>query len=154
MLRVRIHELVRLLDEHTRRAVGEFGLTLAQGNALRDLGEPLTTRELADKLVCEPSNATFVVDKLENAGLVRREPHPTDRRVRYIVLTPAGVDLRRSLLASAERNEPLAHLSDEEIGDLEHKIERALGAGSIGLDTADAVGSQHFHPFRGGSNES
>jgi len=125
-LRVKVHELARRFDEHTRRSVAQFGLTLPQGNALRDLGEPLTTRELADRLLCEPSNASFVIDKLANAGLVTREPHPTDRRVRYIVLTPKGVEMRRNLLEQARAMEPLAHMEDEEIAALELALTRAL----------------------------
>jgi DNA-binding MarR family transcriptional regulator len=33
---------------------------------------------------------TYLVDELEAAGLVTRQSHPADRRVRHVVATPAG----------------------------------------------------------------
>ncbi len=125
-VRILVHELSRRLDDHTRTVVADLGLTLPQASALRDLGEPLTTRELAERLSCEPSNATFVVDKLEKAGLVRREPHPTDRRSRYLVLTPQGITVRSALLERVDADEPLAHLTDRHLRDLERTLRRAL----------------------------
>ena len=46
---------------------------------------------LADALVCDASNITGLVDKLEARGLIRRQADPADRRVKMIALTPAGV---------------------------------------------------------------
>jgi DNA-binding MarR family transcriptional regulator len=41
-------------------------------------------------LMVHQTTITQVVDQLEKRGLVRREPHPTDRRATLAVLTPAG----------------------------------------------------------------
>ena len=52
--------------------------------------------ELADRLTISRGGATKLVDRLEEAGLLRREPAPGDRRGSYAVLTEAGeVMLRR-----------------------------------------------------------
>lgn len=125
-LRGLVYELSRRLDEHSRRCVTELGLTLSQANALRDLGTPLTTRELAERMCCEPSNVTFVIDKLEAAGLVERRNHPTDRRARHLVLTPDGVRMRERLLDQASRGSPLAHLSQAQRDDLREQLLLAL----------------------------
>ncbi|MEU4546027.1 MarR family transcriptional regulator [Nonomuraea dietziae] len=55
-------------------------------------------RDLAERMSCEPSNATFIVDKLEKRGLVERHAHPQDRRAKHLVLTAEGVELRGRLL--------------------------------------------------------
>ena len=48
-------------------------------------------RTLADRLGLDPANLTGVVDKLEERGLVTRQPHPQDRRVPSPPeLTPTG----------------------------------------------------------------
>ncbi len=133
-LRTRVLELQQLLDGWMRRTVDEFGLTLAQANALRHLGTPLTTRELSDKLVCEASNATFVADKLEKAGYLVRQPHPTDRRMRYLTLTPAGIKLRRDLLDRVRQNDPLPGLSDADLTDLETRLDHALTSATASDD--------------------
>jgi DNA-binding MarR family transcriptional regulator len=63
--------------------------------------QPLPMRELAVRLKCDPSNITGLVDRLEARGLVERQPHPADRRVRYLVLTSAGRAMRDRLAARA-----------------------------------------------------
>ena len=129
---MRVHELQQLLDNSVRRTVDELGLTLAQANALRHLGSPLTTRELSDRIVCEPSNTTFV------AGYIVRRPHPTDRRMRYLALTPSGSRLRRVLLERIRSNDPLPGLSDDELTALESHLDQALASsGSAGSDGSD-----------------
>src|SRR6267142_1102923 len=52
--------------------------------------EPLSQSELADRLVVEGATMVAMVDRLVKAGLVVREPSTTDRRVKRVVLTPAG----------------------------------------------------------------
>jgi DNA-binding MarR family transcriptional regulator len=53
-------------------------------------GRPRGTRELADLLGMRSPSASALVDRLEAAGLVRRTPHPTDRRRVHVEPTPAG----------------------------------------------------------------
>ena len=51
---------------------------------------PLSQSELADRLGVEGATMVAMVDRLVRAGLVLREPSTTDRRVKRVVLTPAG----------------------------------------------------------------
>src|SRR6267154_3688716 len=51
---------------------------------------PLSQSELADRLAVEGATMVAMVDRLVKAGLVIREPSTTDRRVKRVVLTPAG----------------------------------------------------------------
>ena len=54
---------------------------------------PLSQSELADRLGVEGATMVAMVDRLVKAGLVRREPSTTDRRVKRVLLTEAGTVL-------------------------------------------------------------
>jgi DNA-binding MarR family transcriptional regulator len=60
-------------------------------------GEPVAMRDLAEYWQCDASYITEVVDALEQHGIARREPHPTDRRVKTVVLTDRGVEARTTV---------------------------------------------------------
>src|SRR5437899_5449882 len=105
-----VHVLAQRLDVHVRRVAEELGITATQVVALRELSEPITARELAHRMVCEPSNVTFVLDRLEQQGLIERHPHPVDRRAKQIVLTPAGRRYRADVLERMSTQSPLAPL--------------------------------------------
>jgi DNA-binding MarR family transcriptional regulator len=49
--------------------------------------------DLAAAVSLTTSGTTRLVDRLEVAGLIERQPCPTDRRVAYVALTPAGRDV-------------------------------------------------------------
>lgn len=51
---------------------------------------PQIMSALSDELVVSPRNITVLVDALEARGLVRRRPHPTDRRAILVELTQPG----------------------------------------------------------------
>jgi DNA-binding MarR family transcriptional regulator len=83
-----------IMTEEVDRVLKEQGLTrtgylvmitlqMSEGSA-RPLGQ------LSKRLLVHPTTVTMVIDQLENAGLVERKPHPTDRRTVLAVLTPAG----------------------------------------------------------------
>jgi DNA-binding MarR family transcriptional regulator len=72
-------------------AAAVHGLTYSQAKSLNVLrAGPASMRSLADTLRCDASNMTGIIDRLEARGLVHREPSPTDRRVRNIVLSQEG----------------------------------------------------------------
>ncbi len=57
-------------------------------------GEPVPMRDLAEHWGCDASYITELVDGLEQSGMAERRPHPTDRRVKTVVLTDAGAKAR------------------------------------------------------------
>jgi DNA-binding MarR family transcriptional regulator len=83
-------------------------LTPAQGMALRSLDPeaPLAMSALADTLACDASNVTGVVDKMEARGLIARQGAENDRRVKVLVVTEKGRQVRRELLSSAAKAPP------------------------------------------------
>jgi DNA-binding MarR family transcriptional regulator len=51
-------------------------------------------RHLAAAMQCDASNITGIADRLEERGLLVRQSDPRDRRVKLLVATPAGEQLR------------------------------------------------------------
>lgn len=75
--------------------ISEHGLTTPQFGileALHHLGS-LSLGDLADKLLVTGGNITYVMDRLEERGLVERDRSTEDRRVVMARLTPAGREL-------------------------------------------------------------
>ena len=87
----------RHLDEHFER----LGLTPAGARALLQLDPdtPLPTRNLAERLCCDPSNVTAFVDRLEESGLIERRVDPDDRRVKALAVTEKGRGVRAEMAA-------------------------------------------------------
>ena len=75
--------------------ISEYGLTTPQFGvleALHHLGN-LSLGELAEKLLVSGGNITYVMDRLEERGLVERVRSEEDRRIVLAQLTPEGRDL-------------------------------------------------------------
>lgn len=123
-----VNGLSRQIEEHVRERAATLGLTGPQATALRELTGPMTMRDLAERMSCEPSNATFVIDKLEKRGLVERRPHPQDRRAKQLVLTPDGTGLRARLLDLLTKDSPLGSLDQDEQDALHALLLRARQA--------------------------
>lgn len=58
---------------------------------------PLLLGEVQRKILVTSGGITYLVDRLVEKGLVKREECPEDRRARYAVLTPAGTALIRKI---------------------------------------------------------
>ena len=121
--------LLRTLFGQQRRrfliAASELDLHPAQAGALLQLATPLPMNELASLLACDNSNVTGLIDRLEARDLVTRQPSPYDRRVKHVVLTDAGRELRARMLdrvgqpAGFERLTPAEH---RQLRDLMRKV--------------------------------
>lgn len=87
--------------QESHRLFRPRGLSGAQFNVLNVLGpkpEGLSQRELSDVLVVDRSNITGLLDRMTKAGWVRRQDHPSDRRVYLVSLTTSGRKLWRQIL--------------------------------------------------------
>jgi DNA-binding MarR family transcriptional regulator len=114
-----------LNNERRREVSEEVGLSFGKIRALRRIARrPMPMSELAALLTVDPPNLTPVVDDLERAGLVERQPHPTDRRVKLVVATPAGAALAQTADEILAR--PPARLSALPAEELERLV-RILG---------------------------
>ncbi|GGU52614.1 MarR family transcriptional regulator [Streptomyces albospinus] len=94
-------------------AAAHHGLTAMQAKVLAQLDGPLPMRGLAALLVCEASNVTGIVDRLEARELVRREADPADRRVKNVVATDAGREIIRRVREEMQQTHGALDTLDE-----------------------------------------
>jgi DNA-binding MarR family transcriptional regulator len=92
-----------------------FGLSLDQG---RRIGS------LAEDWACDPSNVTFMIDRLERAGFAERRQSSEDRRVKLVHLTPRGHQTKRQILD--EHHTPPPSITELDSDDLDALV-RILG---------------------------
>src|SRR4051794_34804852 len=121
------------LEQRSRMlsAAQEFGLAPQQAFAIVRLkvDEPTTMGELAQALRCDNSNVTGIADRLEAAGLAERRPHPSDRRVKTLVLTERGEAVRRGYQDRLGHAPPVFEaMSDEDAVALIEILDRAASA--------------------------
>jgi DNA-binding MarR family transcriptional regulator len=107
---IQLADLLQRLMKRLRRAQAQrlapLGLTPAQERALRMITrseEPLRMTELADQLGIVPRSVTTVIDALEQAGLVRREIDPHNRRAIRLFLTDRGLAVRDDMREARRR---------------------------------------------------
>ena len=109
---------------------GEFGIL----EVLHHKGR-LLLGEIQKKVLVSSGGITYLVDRLTEKGLVKREDCPSDRRARYAVLTPEGTDLMRRVFPAHAQDvaRALSGLSVEE--QLEAtRLLRKLGLAAAALD--------------------
>ncbi|MEC3994072.1 MarR family transcriptional regulator [Actinacidiphila sp. DG2A-62] len=115
-------------DREYDAAAAAHHLTGAQARLLTLLAaEPLPMRQIAQRLKCEPSNVTGIVDRLEAQGLAERRADPADRRVKLAAATPVGRATAEHLRASLDfAREPLACLSEADRTTLRDLLRRMI----------------------------
>jgi DNA-binding MarR family transcriptional regulator len=92
-------------------------------------GDGVAMRDLADHWRCDASYVTSLADALEERGLARRRPHPTDRRIKMIALTKAGVAARERAFALIYEPPPaFAALTGAEQRQLRDLLRKVAGA--------------------------
>lgn len=144
-----IHDIYVLLDDGDRRVLRAFALTTSQYALLglldSDAGKRLT--DLSAQLLFDKSTITRIVDRLEQADLVRRIADPDDRRAQRVVLTPGGNALRTQVRIAHEhslerRLSALTPTEQQQLGALLAKLRAGLQAdldyGAIARSAADA----------------
>jgi MarR family transcriptional regulator, 2-MHQ and catechol-resistance regulon repressor len=84
------------IDEDLRDQVGIDIQTYDAMLHTKEAGDTgIRMTDLADRVLLSKAGLTALVDRLEHRGLLARQPGREDRRVKRIVLTPAGWDLFR-----------------------------------------------------------
>ena len=63
-----------------------------------DPDHAISQKELAARLRCNPSTVVDPTDRLEDSGLVIRQPQPADRRINFLTVTPKGRQVRQMLV--------------------------------------------------------
>jgi len=117
---VSILRTAALIERHYAQVVAQSGITVQQYNVLRILRgageEGLPTLVIRDRMIHEAPGITRLIDKLETAGLARRERSSPDRRQVLCYITDAGLTVLEDLDAAMKEADEVAvgALSDTE----------------------------------------
>jgi DNA-binding MarR family transcriptional regulator len=108
------------------KSLAERGLTPNDSRALFSLDAQTgkSMRTLAEEWKCDPSYATWIVDRLEDLGLANRQVVAHDRRIKLVMLTREGQKTRAALMQ--EFYEPPAEIASLPRAELEALV-RVLG---------------------------
>ncbi|AWB50506.1 MarR family transcriptional regulator (plasmid) [Gemmobacter aquarius] len=142
----RIENLGALLNDASRAVrrrfeylTAEHGLSVPQWRLLRHIliNGPCNQTILADLLDVEPISVSRMIDRMEQAGWLKREAHPDDRRARIIVPTDKARLVAPEARATAETvyAEALSGLSDSQ----RHALQTALLAIASNLSKPDTA---------------
>ena len=130
---IRLLGVTRVAESHLREflRVGH-GTTLPRFDVMAALYRRqggVTMSELSRMLLVSNGNATTVVDRLENDGLVRRTQSDADRRTVFVALTPDGLAQFEILATEHERevNRVFAALTEAELDTLTGIFKRVGG---------------------------
>ncbi len=111
------------LDRRHKSAIGNLSLSAWQALAvIEGAGEPLPPKVIGERLLLTSGSITSLLDTLERRGLVRREPHPDDRRKLLVNITDEARKLVDLMLAQvhATSTDAMAGISE---ADREHLIQ-------------------------------
>jgi MarR family transcriptional repressor of emrRAB len=141
------------IREATEEATGLAGGVPAALVSLREWADGSSVEVLAVAMRVSHSRAVRVVDRLEAAGLARREPDPSDGRRALVRLEPAGRELADRALDARSRvlRSAVAELGAGEVRDLERVVGAVLAATTVSVPAAmgtcrlcDAHACGHF----------
>jgi DNA-binding MarR family transcriptional regulator len=84
------------VTQSAKQRLAPYGVTPVQYALLKVLWEQddQSGAELGERLSLDSATMTGLLDRLEQAGLIERKAHATDRRVNRVVLTVRGRDLQ------------------------------------------------------------
>ena len=117
-----IAETANALRRYFDRRAQDLGITRSQWKVLARLRREPGQKQvcLADRLDIEPITLSRIIDRLEQSGLVSREPDPADRRAWRLYLTPQAEPIMAKLFGLADEvsDEVFAGISGDQINDL------------------------------------
>lgn len=126
---------VMLMDLLDRELQAQAGVALSWYDVLAQLynskNKKLPMKQLADSVLLSKSGLTRLVDRMVQAGLIRRDSCPTDRRIVYAAVTPKGEAVYRKASPVAVRGVQqnfASYLSDQEASLLMMTLSRVLEA--------------------------
>lgn len=109
-----------------RKVIDATGLPFSRIRALKRLGAgPMTLKDLADAMSTDAPAATVAINDLENRGLVKRYPHPENKRAKLVSITAAGRSVMATTRRVVEATPPaLQHLSATDIKTLRRILDK------------------------------
>lgn len=107
-----VTEFIALLMRRGEQLAESFDVPVYCIKAMHRIETSVPMRDLGQSMKCDPSFVTMIADALESRGLARREPNPTDRRIKNLVLTDHGLELKATLEQHLLDAVPWVHVLD------------------------------------------
>lgn len=127
-----VGEFISQLMRRGEQLADRFDVPMYCIKAMHRIGAGVTMKDLGQSLHCDPSFVTTIADMLEQRGLARREPSPADRRVKNLVLTDQGLQvkamLERHILGAAPWTYALDPAERRQFLSLIRKMSEAIAA--------------------------
>jgi DNA-binding MarR family transcriptional regulator len=133
-------------EDHRLSAAGRMVLAVIEG-----AGQPLEPGVIGERLIITSGSVTSLLDTLERRGLVRRLPHPDDRRKLLVEITPAAEPILDALLPTyhaRERRVMAEALSPDEQAELLSMLARVQAAAMAAADAPAPAAEPRRKPVR------
>ncbi len=133
-----LYTVMPLVVGHVDGRLNEFGMTHTDYWALRSVDGPMPMKDLAHCMDIDPSYVTLVADRLEQLELIERQPHPTDRRVKNLVLTAKGRRFKQTIPKKLwSGSNTFSALSDSERAQLADLLKKLVAGQGSNPDDGD-----------------
>ncbi|MGG1679946.1 MarR family winged helix-turn-helix transcriptional regulator [Neobacillus sp. NRS-1170] len=108
----------KVIQERIRDEMAKNNLSITEFLVLEVLyhNEKQTIQQIGNSILISSGSMTYVIDKLEQKGLLNRLPCPDDRRVIHVALTNAGIALMEKIMPKHQElvNDMFGSLNSEE----------------------------------------
>jgi len=121
------------LSQHSMQVLKPYKISWQQFNILRILRglhpEPATVKLLTERMIDKMSNASRLVEKLVQKGLVDRKDCLEDRRRVNVYINQRGLELLEKASRALENNlhEQMSYLTEEEAEELNRLLDKMRG---------------------------
>ena len=90
----------KAIQDRIKVEMGQNNLSITEFSVLEVLYHKgrQTIQQIGNKILISSGSMTYVIDKLEQKGVLKRTDCPNDRRAIFIVLTDAGLDLMNKIM--------------------------------------------------------
>lgn len=133
-----LHSSARAWRQAIDRRLKHLGLSQASWMTIASVAKaaaPLSQTEVAHKLGVEDPTMVSMIDRLVKAGFLLRQQSATDRRVKLVVLTPAGQQVYEDVLkvSNVFRAELLKDVDLDKLQALTELLEHVQGIAEAAL---------------------
>lgn len=127
-----LRKIMRSISLESKKIEKQFGITIVQFLCLQFLSEQdgykATSSQLKEYLNLNASTTSGIISRLELKGYLAKLPKTADKRKTTVILTAKGEEVLKTTPTTLQKrlNSGLEKMSKEEIGQLEHCIERLV----------------------------
>lgn len=138
---VNVRYTSNFIGQYHNNYMAQFDLSMPQFNILRILRgakKPLSVNAVKERMVERSPNTTRLMDKLIEKGLLERVRCDSDRRVVYVSITPAGLEILSRI--DVDMDDAIVfpqNLNDEESEELSRLLDKLRGTCPLKPPTAE-----------------